>query len=36
MKTFLHDIITRAGEISLEYRARLSEVKVLVHLAHPV
>ena len=28
MKTFLQNIVTRAGEISLEYRARLSEVKV--------
>ena len=28
MKEFLKQIVTRAGEISLEYRARLSEVKV--------
>ena len=28
MKTFLKQIVTRAGEISLEYRARLSEVKI--------
>ncbi|MHC4761340.1 MAG: inositol monophosphatase family protein [Planctomycetota bacterium] len=28
MKSFLQQIVTRAGEISLEYRARLSDVKV--------
>ena len=28
MKTFLHDIVTRAGEISLEHRTRLGEIKV--------
>jgi myo-inositol-1(or 4)-monophosphatase len=28
VKTFLKQIVTRAGEISLEYRARLSDVKV--------
>ncbi|MFZ9024649.1 MAG: inositol monophosphatase family protein [Anaerohalosphaeraceae bacterium] len=28
MKSFLQQIVTRAGEISLEYRARLGEVKV--------